>query len=85
MTAKADLGIIGPMLGKLFSRPFFRSRAHAIAVAVGFALGAVFGDQLFVVVELALGDPWDELVFGLGGAALASLLYELWTLVRRPG
>lgn len=85
MTANADPGIIGGMLGRFLGRPFFRSRAHAIAVAIGFVVGAVFGDRLFVVVELVLGNPWDEIVFGLGGAALASILYELWTTVRRAG
>ena len=72
------------MFEKLLGRRLFRSRAHAIVVAIGFVVGAVFGDMLFVVVEIALGNPWDELVFGLGGAALASILYELWTFVRNP-
>lgn len=70
------------MFEKFLSRPFFRSRAHALTVAAGFVVGAVFGDMLFVVVELAIGDPWDELVFGLAGAALASLLYEIWAFAR---
>lgn len=69
------------MLEKFLGRPLFRSPAHAVTVAVGFVVGAVFGDILFVVVELAIGDPWDEIVFGLAGAAIASILYELWTLV----
>ncbi len=71
------------MFERFLGRPLFRSRAHAITVAVGFVVGAVFGDILFVVVELAIGNPWDEIVFGLAGAALASILYELWILVRR--
>lgn len=70
------------MFERFLGRPLFRSRAHAITVAVGFVVGAVFGDILFVVVELAIGNPWDEIVFGLAGAALASILYELWILVR---
>jgi large-conductance mechanosensitive channel len=70
------------MFEKFLGRPIFRSRAHAITVAVGFVVGAVFGDLLFVVVELAIGNPWDELVFGLAGAALASILFEIWTFVR---
>lgn len=53
-----------------------------IAAGLGFVVGAVFGDQIFVVVELALGDPWDELVFGIAGAALASVGYELATMGR---
>ncbi len=71
------------MFERFLGRPLFRSRAHAITVAVGFVVGAVFGDILFVVVELAIGNPWDEIVFGLAGAALASILYELWILVSR--
>lgn len=70
------------MFERFLGRLLFRSRAHAITVAVGFVVGAVFGDILFVVVELAIGNPWDEIVFGLAGAALASILYELWILVR---
>ena len=54
-----------------------RSRAHIVVAAIGFALGAAFGDVLFVVVEVAVGDPWDELIFGIGGSALASLGYEI--------
>ena len=83
MTANPDLGISGWMFEKFLGRPLFRSRAHAITVAVGFVVAAVFGDMLFVVVELAIGAPWDDLVFGLAGAALASILYELWTVMRR--
>jgi hypothetical protein len=59
------------------------SRELAIVAAIGFVIGAIFGDILFVVVELAIGDPWDELVFGLGGAALASLGYEIFASFRR--
>jgi hypothetical protein len=35
------------------------------------------------VVELAIGDAWGELVLGLGGAALASLGYEIVASVCR--
>lgn len=48
-----------------------------IAAGIGFVIGAVFGDLVFVVVELALGNPWDKLVLGIAGAALASVGYEL--------
>ena len=48
-----------------------------IAAGIGFIVGAIFGDLVFVVVELALGNPWDKLVLGIAGAALASVGYEL--------
>jgi hypothetical protein len=59
------------------------SRGLAIVAAIGFVIGAILGDVLFEVVELAVGDPWDELIFGLGGAALASLGYEMLASFRR--
>ncbi len=58
------------------------ARRLLISAGIGFVIGAVFGDQVFVVIELALGDPWDELVFGIAGAALASVGYELATMGR---
>lgn len=54
-----------------------------IVAGLGFVLGAAFGDKVFTVVEVVLGDPWDEVVFGFGGAAMASLLYELVTMNRK--
>jgi hypothetical protein len=59
------------------------ARALTIVAAIGFVIGAIFGDMLFIVVEFAIGDPWDGLVLGLGGAALASLGYEIVASVRR--
>lgn len=53
------------------------ARRLLIAAGIGFVIGAVFGDLVFVVVELALGNPWDKLVLGIAGAALASVGYEL--------
>ncbi len=58
------------------------ARGLLIASGVGFVLGAVFGDLVFVVVEIALGDPWDELVFGIAGMALAVVGYEAVTMGR---
>jgi len=58
------------------------ARGLLIAAAIGFLVGAVFGDLVFVVVEIALGDPWDELVFGIAGAALASIVYEIAAMAR---
>jgi hypothetical protein len=58
------------------------ARGLLAAAAVGFVIGAVFGDMVFVVIELAIGDPWDELVFGVAGAALASVCYEIATMGR---
>jgi hypothetical protein len=60
-----------------------RARTEIIVIAIGFAVGAIFGDQLFVVVEEAIGDPWDELVFGIGGAAIALLGYEIVASFRK--
>jgi hypothetical protein len=59
------------------------ARAHIVVAALGFIVGAVFGDLLFIVVEEAVGDPFDDLVFGLAGAAIASLGYDLVVLLRR--
>ncbi len=61
------------------------ARGLLIASAIGFVVGAVFGDLVFVVVEIALGDPWDELVFGIAGAALASIGYEIAAMARSTG
>ncbi len=58
------------------------ARGLLIASAIGFVVGAVFGDLVFVVVELAIGNPWDELVFGVAGAFLTSIAYEVATLGR---
>jgi hypothetical protein len=70
------------MIRETWARLSSHARRHLIAAAIGFVIGAVFGDLIFVVVELAVGDPWDELVFGIAGAALASVGYELATLGR---
>ncbi|MBM3545812.1 MAG: hypothetical protein FJX54_02570 [Alphaproteobacteria bacterium] len=59
------------------------ARQIAVVAAGGFVIGAIFGDLIFFVVELAVGDPLDELVFGIAGAVLATVIYETLTLFQR--
>lgn len=59
------------------------SRGLVVVAGIGFVLGATFGDMLFEVVELAVGNGWDELVFGIGGATVACLGYEIFKSFRR--
>jgi hypothetical protein len=58
------------------------ARAHIVVAALGFVVGAAFGDRLFVVVEMAVGHPVDKIVLGIAGAAIASLVYDIVMLVR---
>ena len=67
------------MIREAWNRLSPRARRHVIVAGIGFVVAATFGHFYFVVVELALGNPWDELVFGIGGAAIASLGYEIAT------
>jgi hypothetical protein len=71
------------MLRRFWSDLAPRSRRHIVVAGIGFLVGAIFGDKLFVVVELAIGDPWDKLVLGIAGAAIASIVYEIATGFRR--
>ena len=59
------------------------ARAHIVVAAIGFAIGAVFGDLVFGVVEEAVGEYFDDFLFGIADAALASLLYDVFLLLRR--
>ena len=73
------------MVRKFWNNLAPHSRTHLVVAAIGAIVGALVGDRLFIVVEHALGDPWDNVVFGIGGAMLASIVYEGVTMFRRSG
>ena len=71
------------MVRKFWNNLAPHSRTHLIVATIGAIVGALFGDQLFIVVEHAIGSPWDDLVLAIGGAMLASVVYEGVTILRR--
>ena len=53
---------------------------YPLCLLAGALVGAVFGDRVFPVIEDAFGDPFDNILLGIGGACLAAVLYELVTI-----
>ena len=51
--------------------------SYALSVAGGTTIGALFGDEVFPVIEVALGDPLADLFCAMLGAAAAALIYEI--------
>jgi hypothetical protein len=45
-------------------------------MAGGAAIGSFFGDMAFPGFEAGVGDPYDDIFLGLGGALLGALAYE---------
>jgi hypothetical protein len=71
------------MSRRFWTRLSPRARTEIIVIAIGFVVGATFGDRLFVVVGEAVGAPLDKLVLGIGGAAIALLGYEIVVSLRK--
>jgi hypothetical protein len=40
-------------------------------------LGLLAGDYIFPELEAACGDPFGDIVFAAGGAAMASLIHDI--------
>jgi hypothetical protein len=40
-------------------------------------IGLFFGDMAFPGFEAGVGDPYDDICLGLGGALLSALSYEI--------
>ncbi len=46
-------------------------------MAGGAAIGSFFGDMAFPGFEAGVGDPYDDICLGLGGALFGALAYEI--------
>jgi hypothetical protein len=56
---------------------FRLQNTYAASIACGTTGGALFGDEVFPIAEVYLGDPFADIVFALLGAAAAALVHEI--------
>jgi hypothetical protein len=57
-------------------------RLYIAAIIGGTMAGSIFGDHMFPEVEAALGFPLGDFLFGILGALLASVGWEIVSNVR---
>jgi hypothetical protein len=51
--------------------------SYTIYVLGGMVIGLFFGDKAFPQLEAAFGDPFTDIVLGVGGAIFAAVAYEV--------
>ena len=51
--------------------------SYTTCVIAGMLIGLFFGDMAFPGFEAGVGDPYDDICLGLGGALLGALSYEI--------
>jgi hypothetical protein len=50
---------------------------YSLSLVAGMGLGLLSGDYIFPELEAACGDPFGDIVFAAGGAAIASLIHDV--------
>ena len=51
--------------------------SYAVSLIGGMFIGLFFGDMAFPGFEAGVGDPYDDICLGLGGALFGALAYEI--------
>jgi hypothetical protein len=57
-------------------------KAYAMTVVGWTIAGVVFGDLIFPEMEAAFGDTLTDIVFGIMGAVIGALAYEIVSNIR---
>ena len=56
---------------------------YTLTVIGGVVVGLFLGDRMFSELEVVFGDPLTDIVLGVLGAVIASLIYEVVAVLRR--
>ena len=53
------------------------STSYTLSLLAGMAIGLALGEWFFSDIDAVFGEPWADIIMGLGGAVLGGLVHEI--------